>query len=322
MGTGSNLHETFWATLRKYPMLDFLTPEKLLDFAAYRNVQHITDTYVSERRYAIAGDAASIIDAYYSQGISLALAESWHSANIVERDLRQGVLDTDYIARVNKCALADWQLMRGMVKGKYGPAMADNRFFILDHMLDYLVFGASLAGRYRMARWLTDTRGHTETEAPEAAELRMLLSRQLFLSQPGLWRWIDPAHVVRIIQRCRDGVDRRARWRMDHGIKLSPISGIMRSDAPLPAIWRLLHPRNKEAIRLTMKSLVEPEFLRPDISAKVPSCLSLAWRRAHSNVRLRPSVRFCGYVYTPDHLFHGSSAFKGGTRSADQIPRP
>ncbi|MBO0518260.1 NAD(P)/FAD-dependent oxidoreductase, partial [Streptomyces beijiangensis] len=88
-----NLRQVFWDVIRRYPLLNFLTEENQLDFAAYRNVQHISDTYVAARRYAIAGDAASIIDAYYSQGVSLALVTSWHAANIVERHLREHVLD-------------------------------------------------------------------------------------------------------------------------------------------------------------------------------------------------------------------------------------
>jgi 2-polyprenyl-6-methoxyphenol hydroxylase-like FAD-dependent oxidoreductase len=267
-----NLRDIFWRTLRKHPLLDFLTPENLLDFAAYRDVQHMTDTYVSGQRYAIAGDAASIIDAYYSQGISLACAESWHTANIVERDLRSGILDTDYIAHVNKAALADWEIMRGMVKGKYGPAMADNRFFILDHLLDYLVFGAGLAGRYRLARWLTSTQGRTAVETRKCARMRSVLRRRLFLSQSGALCWVDPARIARALRWCRDGVERRACWRIAHGVRIAPRAAIMRSDAPLPAIWRLFYPGHGKgkARRLSMRPIVEPSFLTPDISAKTP----------------------------------------------------
>lgn len=268
-----NLRSVFWEILRRYPMLDFLKPEDLLDFAAYRDPQHITDTYVSEQRYAIAGDAASIIDAYYSQGISLALAESWHAANIAERDVRDGVLDTDYIAHVNKGALADWRMMRGMVKGKYGPAMADSRFFMLDHMLDYLVFGAGLPGRYRIARWLTDTRGRTEDETPELARLRGRLSRRLFLSQSPPFHRFDPTTVATVLQRFRDGIERRARWRLQHGVRPRPMTAIMRTDAPLPAIWRLPYLALRSDRSMSMKSVEEPEFLRPDITTKLPAAL-------------------------------------------------
>ena len=65
-------------------------------------------------RYVIVGDASSIIDAYYSQGVSLSMSTSWHGANIAERDLREGVLDTAYIEHVNAAVLADWRIMRSI----------------------------------------------------------------------------------------------------------------------------------------------------------------------------------------------------------------
>lgn len=268
-----NLKEVFWQIIRRYPLLDWIRPENLLDFAAYRDPQHITDTYVSERRYAIAGDAASIIDAYYSQGISLALAESWHAANIAERDVREGVLDTDYIDHVNEASLADWRMMRGMVKGKYGPAMADSRFFLLDHLLDYLVFGAGLPGRYRIARWLTETRGRTETETPDLARLRDRLSRRMFLSQSAPFHRFSPTTVASVLQRCRDGIEKRALWRLEHGVRPKPTTAIMRTDAPLPAVWRLPYLGLRSDGSMSMKAITEPAALRPDITTKLPAAL-------------------------------------------------
>lgn len=268
-----NLREVFWSIIRRYPLLDFLVPENLLDFAAYRDVQHICDTYVSAGRYAIVGDAASIVDAYYSQGISLSLAESWHAANIVEEDLRRGTLDTEYIDHVNAAAQADWHMMRGMVKGKYGPALADGRYFVLDHLLDYLVFGAGLPGRYRIARWLNDTRGNTEAETPAQAAVRRQLGRRLFLSQSWPWSRLAPRTFARVLQGRRDGIERRAIWRLEHGVGVRPMTGVMRTDAPLPAVWRLLVRPAPKGGSVSPAPFREPEFLRPDISVKLPAAL-------------------------------------------------
>ena len=269
-----NLRQVFWDVIRRYPLLNFLTEENQLDFAAYRNVQHISDTYVSARRYAIAGDAASIIDAYYSQGISLALVTSWHAANIVERDLRDDVLDTDYIDHVNRATLADWQIMRTMVKNKYSPAIADSRFFILDHLLDYLVFSAALPGRYQVTRWLTETGGYTRSETPEQKDLRSSLTRRLFLSQSAPWHRFDPAMVVKAFEGHRDGLESRALWRMSKGISLRPTQGVLRPNSPLPAMWRLPYLRLKRRADLTPRAIKEPAFLRPKLTKKLPAPLA------------------------------------------------
>jgi 2-polyprenyl-6-methoxyphenol hydroxylase-like FAD-dependent oxidoreductase len=269
-----NLRDVFWEIVRRYPLLDFLAKENLLDFAAYRDVQHITDTYVSPRRYAIVGDAASIIDAYYSQGISLALVTSWHVSNIAERDMRDGVLDNAYIEHVNKATLADWRIMRGMVKGKYGPAMADSRFFILDHLLDYLVIAAALPGRYRIARWLSRTGGDSRGESPELARLRGKLSHQLFLSQAMPWDRMRPTTVAALLQRCRDGVERRALWRLDNGVQLRPMKGVMRPHAALPAVWRLPYIGLMRRPALTPRAIREPAFMRPKLTTKLPAVLA------------------------------------------------
>jgi hypothetical protein len=271
---GGNQRQAFWEILRRYPLLEFLREENVLDFRAYRSVQYMTDTYVSPQRYAIVGDASSIIDAYYSQGISLSLSTSWHAANIVEADLRRGVLDTDYIAHVNQAALADWRIMRSMVRSKYSTAIADSRFFLLDHWLDYLIFGAIITSRFRIARWLTATDGDTRAETPDTAELRERLTRRLFLSQSVPWHRIAPAKVASMIERCHAGVQRRAQWRLDHGIRSRPAKAVMRPESPLPAMWRLPYLRLKRRADLTVRAYTEPEFMRPRLSAKLPPMLA------------------------------------------------
>jgi 2-polyprenyl-6-methoxyphenol hydroxylase-like FAD-dependent oxidoreductase len=266
-----NLRAAFWQIIRRYPMLDWLQQKNVLDFHAYRDVQYISDTYISPNRYVIVGDASSIIDAYYSQGISLSLSTSWHGANIAERDLREGVLDTAYIGHVNNAVLADWRIMRSVVKSKYGPAIADSRFFILDHWLDYLIFGAATASRWGIARWLSKTDGYPSNETPDLAALRVRLSRRLFLSQSPPFNLFHPARVASLIERLHEGAARRAIWRLDHGVKLPATIGTMRADAPLPALWRLPFLRFRRRADLTLRAIREPSFVHLKVSSKPPA---------------------------------------------------
>jgi 2-polyprenyl-6-methoxyphenol hydroxylase-like FAD-dependent oxidoreductase len=265
-----NLRKAFWQIIRRYPMLNWLQEENVLDFRAYRDVQYISDTYVSPDRYIIVGDASSIIDAYYSQGISLSMSTSWHGANIAERDLREGVLDTSYIKHVNEAALADWRIMRSMVKCKYGPAIADSRFFILDHWIDYLIFGSVAGGRWGISRWLSETDGYTSNETPDLARLRKRLSRRLFLSQSPPLGLFHPAKIARFIERLHERAARRAIWRLEHGITFPAITGAMRPDAPLPALWRLPFLRFRKRKDLTTRAIQEPSFVKLKLTSTPP----------------------------------------------------
>ncbi|WP_173034435.1 hypothetical protein [Phytohabitans flavus] len=220
----------------------------------------------------IVGDASSIIDAYYSQGISLSLSTSWHGANIVQRDLSEGVLDTDYIRHVNDAVLADWRIMRSMVKSKYGRAIADSRFFILDHWIDYLVFGSATGIRWGISRWLSQTDGYTSNETPDLASLRVRLGRRLFLSQSvAPFSLVHPARVAGFVERLHENAARRAVWRLDHGVNLRATTGAMRADAPMPALWRLPFLRYRRRADLTMKALREPSFVNLKVGSKPPA---------------------------------------------------
>ena len=91
---GEKLKDKFWNIIRRYRIFDgILHDENIIEFQSFKNVQHITDTFVSPHRYGMIGDAASIIDAYYSQGMSLAFVTSWHLTNIMQQDVKEQCLD-------------------------------------------------------------------------------------------------------------------------------------------------------------------------------------------------------------------------------------
>lgn len=255
-----NAREVFWKVLRRYPILGWLNEDNVLEFGAYKDVQHITDTFVSDRRYAMVGDSSSIIDAYYSQGISLSMVGSWHIANIAQQDVRDGRLDTDYIDRVNNGLTADWRIMRSMVRSKYSPAIADSRFFILDHLLDLTVFGAAMLGRFRATRWLMETDGWSSAERDEHRRLREGLTRRLYLSQSAPWHHLDPQRVATFAENWHRGLERRAVWRLENGEKLPATKAAMRAYAALPGIWRLPFVDRMPKPDLSLRPRNEPEF--------------------------------------------------------------
>ncbi|MEU9065946.1 hypothetical protein AB0E06_34625 [Streptomyces sp. NPDC048109] len=258
-----NAREVFWKVLRRYPMLDWLKEEDVLEFSAYRDVQHCTDTFVSPKRYAMVGDASSIIDAYYSQGISLSMTASWHVANIAQRDIRDGTLDRDYLDHVNRAATADWRIMRSMVRSKFSPAIADSRFFVLDHLLDLTIFGAAMLGRFRVSRWLLETGGRTSQETSEHAALREGLGRRLFLSQSAPWHHADPHVVASVVERWHRTLERHAVWRLDSGVKLPAVKAGLRAHAAVPGIWKLPLKQRADAVDMTLPAPArEPDFLQ------------------------------------------------------------
>lgn len=258
-----NAREVYWKIIRRYPMLEWLKEDNLLEFSAYKDVQHCTDTFVSSKRYAMVGDASSIIDAYYSQGISLSMSTSWHAANIAQRDVKEGILDTQYIDHVNRAVTADWRIMRSMVQSKYSPAIADSRFFILDHLLDLTIFGAAMLARFRVTRWLIETGGHTGQETPELKKLREGLRRRLFLSQSAPWHHLDPHRVAGLVESWHRTLERRAMWRLQNGTKLPAAKAGLRPNAAIPGIWRLTRTKTDGHVDLTMPAPgEEPAFLQ------------------------------------------------------------
>ncbi|UAL31474.1 tryptophan 7-halogenase [Nocardioides rotundus] len=265
--------EVFWEALSRYPVLDWLSPANELQFSAYKDVQRYTDTFVSERRFAIVGDASTMVDAYYSQGISLSLQLSWHVCNLVAHDLATGQLDETYLRRIDEAAQADWRLVASMVKGKYGPALADSRFFTFDHLLDYMIFGAALLGRYRISRWLAETGGATDAETPEYASLREGLKRRLFLSQSMPWNMLAPHRVADLVERWRDVLEANALWRLEHGVHLAPTKTGLRAQAALPGVWRLPKAASRP-VDLTLPEIPEPGFMRVKGTEKRPLMLA------------------------------------------------
>ncbi len=199
------------------------------------------------------------------------MVTSWHAANIASEDMSGAGIDQNYLERVNKATLADWRLMRTTVRTKYGPAMKDSRFFLLDHMLDYIILGAGLAGRYQVATWLYGTEGARDAETPELLKVRKKLGKTMYLSQSVPFGWFGPAKVVNFMERRRQAVEKRAKWRLENGIELRPSVGIMRPDAPFPMMTRLWrHFEGKKTFSVTPNVVKEPKMMRPNLTGGLP----------------------------------------------------
>lgn len=287
---GTTPREQFWELIRRYPVLDkVIGEETLLEFRTYRNAQHWTDTFVSERRYAMVGDAGSIIDAYYSQGIALSLVTSWHVANVVQRDLQDGRLDARYIRRVNRATRQDWHMLRNMVREKYTPAVEDSRFFLLSHILDMAVFWCMGSTRAKLTRWLVDTEGDTAAETRKLRRVRRRLESRLFYSRTISWRCLPAETSQRIQRHLQRRLAERARWRLEHGVRVPTTTSVLSVTAPLPRVWRVPFARHAEHVEISARDLVQPAPLRPPGTATwfdrlpMPVNTRLAWV-----IRLRP----------------------------------
>ncbi|KTS31417.1 FAD-dependent oxidoreductase [Methylobacterium indicum] len=297
------LREQFWALIGRHPVLHgIIGEETLLEFQAYRQVQHWTDRFVSAKRYAMAGDAGSIIDAYYSQGIALALVSSWHIANVMERQVKTGEADHDYIDRINEATRQDWAMMRNMVREKYTPAIEDSRFFLLSHILDMAIFWCMGRTRAKLTHWLVRTEGYSDRQTPELERLRRNVERRLFYSRSPYWLGLSPERVQRLQRYLQRKIAERARWRQEHGIVPPPLKSVLSVTAPLPRIWRLPFARNGKVLDISARDLVQPAAQRADGTATwfdhlpIPINTKLDWV-----IRLRPlgllaSFAF-GYVY-------------------------
>jgi 2-polyprenyl-6-methoxyphenol hydroxylase-like FAD-dependent oxidoreductase len=287
---GTSPREQFWELMRRYPVLDRVIGEdSLLEFRTFRNAQHWTDTFASERRYAMVGDAGSIIDAYYSQGIALALVTSWHLANIIQRDVQDGRLDREYIRRINRATRQDWQLLRNMVREKYTAAIEDPRFFLLSHVLDMLFFWGMGSTRAKLTHWLVRTEGDTSLETDELRRTRSDLEQRLFYSRAPYWAFLSPENVQRLQRHLQARLAERARWRLDNGVRLPTLTSHLSLTAPMPKLWKLIRARGESHVDISARDLVQPASQRPPSTVTwydripIPANTRLNWV-----LRLRP----------------------------------
>jgi 2-polyprenyl-6-methoxyphenol hydroxylase-like FAD-dependent oxidoreductase len=287
---GETPREQFWHLIRRYPLLDEVIGEhNLLEFQTFRHVQHWTDTFVSDKRYAMAGDAASIIDAYYSQGIALGLVSSWHIANVMERDLHEHRLDRAYIDRINQATRQDWHMLRNMVREKYTPAIEDPRFFLLSHILDMSIFWCMGSTRAALTRWLVQTEGDPSRQTAQLRRIRRKLEKRLFYSRSPYWLGAEPERVQRLQQYLQARLAERARWRIDNGIHIAGVTSVLSVTAPLPQVWKLPFGRTRRHVDISARDLVQPGTQRPPGSATwfdrlpIPVNTKLAWV-----IQLRP----------------------------------
>ncbi|AKK63750.1 FAD-dependent oxidoreductase [Xanthomonas oryzae pv. oryzicola] len=287
---GATPAEKFWNLIRRYPLLDGIINEQtLLELQTFRNVQHWTDTFVSPRRYAMAGDSASIIDAYYSQGMALGMVTSWHIANVVQRDLLDQHLDRGYIKRINHATRQDWHMLRNMVHQKYSPAIEDSRFFLLSHMLDMAVFWCMGSTRSALTHWLVQTEGQSSRETAQLRRLRQRLESRLFYSRSPYWLWLSPERVQRLQAHLQRQLARRARWRQDNGIRLPRVTSFLSLTAPLPRVWKLFGGAKAGHIDVSARDLVQPAEQRPAGSATWFDRLPISpMTRLGWVIRLRP----------------------------------
>lgn len=274
---GAGYEEQFWEVLRRYPVFDrMLLKENVLEFRIYKNVQYMTDTFVSRRRYGMAGDASSIIDAYYSQGMSHSFLTSWHITNIVEEDLRSGRLNGHYIDRVNESLRQDWRMIRNMVRGKFTPAIADSRFFLLSHLLDMIIFIGIGIPKVQITRWLVETECSTAKEKPVHRKMRRYLARKMFYSQS--FRPLSPALLQRLQGYLQRVITRRALWRLEHGVKVPQVKCIVRFNAgPIP-FWRVFGKPGEARLDISPDAIkrAPPKFLQFTGKERFPLPLMLA----------------------------------------------
>ncbi|MEU1276271.1 FAD-dependent oxidoreductase [Streptomyces sp. NPDC005799] len=300
---GANPREQFWNLIRRYPVLNKVIGEDtLLEFRTFRNAQHWTDTFASERRYAMVGDAGSIIDAYYSQGVALALVTSWHLANVIQRDVHDGRLDRPYIARINRATRQDWHMLRNMVREKYTSAVEDPRFFLLSHILDMAVFWSMGSTRARLTHWLVATEGDTTRETPALRRARTRLESRLFYSRAPHGAFLTPERVQRLQRRLQRGLGERARWRQENGVHPPTVTSLLSVTAPVPQMWKLPFARRSGHVDVSGRDLVQPAELRPPGTATLYDRLPVsANTRLNWVLKLRPVALMglfaAGYVW-------------------------
>ena len=293
---GKTFEEKFWNVIKRYRIFDkTLSPDNQIQLRGYKNVQILTDTYVSEKRYGIVGDAASVVDAYYSQGISLALVTSWHICNIAENDIKDNRLDKRYIDRVNEYTIQDWHLLRSCVKSKYSAAIEDSRFFLMSHLLDLWILTCGNRARHYLIRWMLETNCGASDPGKNQRWLKKRASKKVFYSAITPYIGIlGPRRAAKLCYWLQDKMAERAIWRIENGWKAPPAKNIIRFYSGLPKFGKVFSSKRKELADITPKMIqaVEPKFMRITGKEKDPIMLRMA------GSTILPFLFF--YVYTRD----------------------
>jgi 2-polyprenyl-6-methoxyphenol hydroxylase-like FAD-dependent oxidoreductase len=264
---GKTYQEKFWDVIRRYPILkDIAVESNMIQFSSYKDMQYISDTYVHENRYAIVGDAATSIDAFYSQGMSISLVISWHITNVIERDVLENVMDSRYVKRINEHALNDWHMMRSTLKQKYSTAIHDSRFFILSHMMDLLMLSAGTVPRHLLIRWFLETDAGKNDNTKATRKMRERLSKKLFYSAcyPYLGMF-GPKVVSKTLYAIQESLAERARWRLEHGVRVPKYRFILRFLSKTPRVDKLFGkggPDDFFDVSPALMDMIEPSFIR------------------------------------------------------------
>lgn len=314
---GRTTKEQFWNVINRYPTLTrALKPEHVLEFRQFAKCQHMTDTFVSEKRYGMVGDAASIIDAYYSQGVSLGFVTSWHIANIIEEEKRSGSLDREYIRHVNRSTIADWHMMRNTIVEKYTSAIKDPRFFILSHLLDFTMIGSITPSRWRLARWLAETGGYSAQETAYHKQAKQHLKKQLYYSQSLFPFGISPETAHKLQRTLQAGLAERARWRVENDVKLGEIKVIARAAAMLPNFFAMVGAKAGTVTDLTPGALHAPPSMLPTGQEDVPPMFKVAPR-----ILLSMFLAMYGYDAAETYVRKALRGTKAKTKSATPAVR-
>lgn len=280
---GKSFREKFWEVIRRYPIFDgIVSEENMVQFSSYNELAYVTDTCVSGDRYAILGDAASSVDAFYSQGMSINLALSWHAVNIIEDDVRGRGIDAAYVKRINEHSVNDWQMIRSTIVQKYTRAISDSRFFVMSHFFDLLMLSAITLPRHRFARWLLETEGGKLGETASSRRLKESMSKDMFYSAayPYL-SLLGPRFTSNALHWVQGKMAARALWRLDNGIEVPRARFIFRFYTELPRLWRLFGRKEaKPLVELSPPLLTgkEPAFLHITGTEDAPILLLIGTR--------------------------------------------
>ncbi|WP_163579374.1 hypothetical protein [Gracilibacillus saliphilus] len=166
----------------------------------------------------------------------MSLVTSFHISNIVYEDVKKNELDTEYIDRMNHNLKEDWLVIRNIIKEKYTSAIADNRFFILSHLLDNTVLSSWLNERWYITRLLSETKCNPANDNKLHMKLRSKLRKNLYHSKAISMNIVKPETGRKIQGYLQRKMSERARWRVSNGVH-TPRMKLLWS--PLPKLFKM-----------------------------------------------------------------------------------
>ncbi|MDP3765007.1 MAG: tryptophan 7-halogenase [Nanoarchaeota archaeon] len=137
---GSPNEKQFLSFLDSHKALNELFEKgALLNFKAVRNYSYSSEQFISEKRFALIGDAGGFIDPLYSNGLDILAWESDFFIDIITRDIKNELSQnelSELVEKTNSLVSRSYEYYAGLILGNYS-CLGSCEIFSLKYLFEF-----------------------------------------------------------------------------------------------------------------------------------------------------------------------------------------